>query len=66
MLGRVNATMRIFALGTSLVGALLGGVLGELIGLRLTLALGALWILLAAITLGFSPLSKLKNVENHD
>src|SRR3712207_3057148 len=32
--GRVNATMRVIALGTAPLGALLAGGLGELIGLR--------------------------------
>jgi MFS family permease len=64
LLGRVNATMRILALGTALIGALLGGVLGELAGLRPTLVVGALGTLLAALTLGLSPLGKMKAAEN--
>jgi MFS family permease len=34
LLGRVNSGYRLFAWGTQPIGALLGGVLGELIGLR--------------------------------
>jgi MFS family permease len=60
MLGRVNATMRFLTLGTALAGALLGGALGELIGLRWTLAVGTAGMVLASLTLGVSPLSKLR------
>jgi MFS family permease len=45
MCGRVTATMRFLIFGTSPVGALLGGALGSLLGVR-----AALWILLAAAT----------------
>jgi MFS family permease len=62
LLGRVNATMRILTLGSSLVGALMGGGLGELLGLRPTLGIGALGTLIAALVLGFSPLLKLTEV----
>lgn len=37
LLGRVNATMRFFMMGMFPLGALLGGVLGEFVGLRPTL-----------------------------
>ena len=37
LLGRVNATMRFLMMGLFPVGALLGGVLGEFVGLRPTL-----------------------------
>jgi MFS family permease len=62
VLGRVNATMRFLALGTTFAGALLGGLLGEFVGVRQTLAIGAVGILLAALALGISPLGKLKDV----
>lgn len=39
MLGRVNATMRFLIMGLFPAGALVGGLLGELIGLR-----GTLWV----------------------
>lgn len=41
MLGRVNATMRVLVLSLFPLGAVIGGVLGELIGLR-----GTLWLAL--------------------
>jgi Na+/melibiose symporter-like transporter len=47
--GRINATFRVIAFGGSLVGTLLGGVIGEWIGLRPVLALSALFIGLGAL-----------------
>ncbi|MEV0162352.1 putative MFS family arabinose efflux permease [Nonomuraea fuscirosea] len=51
LLGRVNATMRFFMMGPFPLGALLGGVLGEAIGLRATL-----WAAAAVIVLSPSPI----------
>lgn len=50
MLGRVNATMRFVVMGLFPLGAVLGGVLGELVGLRPTL-----W--LAGVIIALSPLA---------
>jgi hypothetical protein len=41
LLGRVNATTRLLAWGAAPVGALLGGALGDTIGLRPTLVIAA-------------------------
>ena len=41
LLGRVNASRRVFVFGAIPLGALLGGALGEAVGLREALALGA-------------------------
>jgi MFS family permease len=47
LLGRVNAGYRLFAWGTQPIGALLGGVIGELLGLRAVFLFGgALGLLL--------------------
>ena len=54
--------MRFLTLGAALAGSLLGGGLGELVGVRLTLAVGVSCSLLAALTLGLSPLRKLKDI----
>lgn len=40
LLGRVNAGYRLFAWGTQPIGALLGGVIGELLGLRAVFLFG--------------------------
>lgn len=57
--GRMNATMRFIVWGTMPVGALLGGFLGEYIGLRSTLLVGTLGSLLAILWVYFSPVRAL-------
>jgi len=61
MQGRVNATMRFITWGTMPIGSLLGGVLGELIGLRPTLIVAALGMMLAALILLVSPVRALRD-----
>jgi MFS family permease len=51
LLGRVNATMRFVMMGLFPVGALLGGVMGELVGTRATL-----WLVGGIIALSPLPL----------
>ena len=46
LLGRVNSVYRLLAWGTMPVGAILGGVLGELFGIRVVFGVSALAILL--------------------
>ena len=60
ILGRVNATMQFINLGAILVGSLLGGLLGEAVGVRPVLFIGASGTLLAAVALALSPIRKLK------
>lgn len=62
LLGRVNATWRFFVFGAQPLGALLGGALGATIGLRQTLALGSLGILLAVSWAATSPLRRLRHL----
>jgi predicted MFS family arabinose efflux permease len=50
ILGRVNATMRFLMMGMFPLGALLGGVLGELVGLRFTL-----WVSLGIVAVAVAP-----------
>lgn len=45
LLGRVTASARMVAVGTLPLGALLGGTLGDRVGLRPTLLIAALWML---------------------
>lgn len=47
--GRINATFRVLSFGGSLIGTLMGGILGEWIGLRPVLALSAIFIALGAL-----------------
>lgn len=53
--GRVNGTMRVFGLGLVPLGALLGGALGDLIGVRPTLLVGALGLQIGFLILYRSP-----------
>jgi len=56
LLGRTNASRRFLVQGVIPVGALLGGTLGTVLGLRATIALGAAGAALAVLPLVFSPL----------
>jgi len=58
--GRVNATIRFVARGPSLFGALLGGALGQVVGLRLTLLVMGVGLLCAPLWLIFSPIPSLR------
>ncbi len=55
MQGRMNATMRWFVWGTIPIGALLGGLLGTVVGVRETLLIGALGEMAAVLPVLFSP-----------
>lgn len=58
--GRATATVHVLLAGFVPLGALLGGLAGELVGLRTTLILAALGELLAAIWIWRSPLRDLR------
>ncbi len=58
--GRVMATVAVIGLGTSPLGFLIGGALGEFAGLRPTLAVGAALRLLVLAWVWFSPLRSLR------
>jgi predicted MFS family arabinose efflux permease len=60
LLGRVNASMQILRLGATLVGSLLGGLMGNAIGVRTTLVAGALGSLLSTVWLVTSPIRALR------
>lgn len=53
--GRMNASFRFVNVGMMMFGALIAGFLGELIGLRETLAIGAIGMLLPFLRLLLSP-----------
>jgi MFS family permease len=55
LLGRVNASVRVTEFGALLAGTVLGGYLGESLGLRGTLWLGVAFSGLAALALAASP-----------
>jgi predicted MFS family arabinose efflux permease len=58
--GRMNASMRFIVWGTIPIGALMGGALGDAIGLRPTLTLMVACYLLAPLWVLFSPVRQLK------
>ncbi len=58
--GRMNASMRFIVWGTIPIGALLGGALGQLLGLYPTIAAMALCSLLGPLWVVFSPVRTLR------
>ena len=62
LLGRVNGTMRFVSLGLAPLGALVGGLLGDLIGPRPTLAVGAIGLQIGFVILYLSPIRALQDV----
>ncbi len=58
--GRMNATMRFIVWGTIPIGSLIGGVLGETIGLWPTLVVGAAGEVLAFLWVLLSPVRRLR------
>ena len=64
LLGRMNATMRFFVWGTMPIGGVLGGVLGELVGARTTVWIGAIAGCLAFIPVFLSPLRSMRDMPS--
>jgi predicted MFS family arabinose efflux permease len=58
--GRVNATNRFLQWGTLPIGSLIGGALGEAIGLRPTIGLAVLGTLVAVVWFALSPVRQLR------
>jgi predicted MFS family arabinose efflux permease len=55
VIGRVNGLMRVIETSAMLSGVILGGLIGEFVGLRETLATGAMILVVGAILLLLSP-----------
>jgi MFS family permease len=64
MLARMNATYRTLTYGMIPLGALLGGVLGELVGLHATLLVGAIGIAVAPLWVVFSPVARIRTLAD--
>jgi predicted MFS family arabinose efflux permease len=62
MQGRMNATMRFMVWGTIPIGAFLGGLLGNTIGLRPTLWISAIGSFLPFLPVLFSPVRSLEKI----
>lgn len=65
LLGRMNATVRFVNWGPIPIGAFIGGVLGETLGLRTTLWIAAVGSLLPALPLLFSRVRTLEALPSH-
>lgn len=66
VLGRVGATLRFAGLGMALVGAFIGGVVGETFGLRIALVIGTSVTFIAAGFLACSPVMQLRGEATTD
>jgi predicted MFS family arabinose efflux permease len=64
--GRMNATMRSLNWSTVTAGALIGGSLGDSIGLAPTLLVGAVGSLLSSLWLIFSPVRHVHDIQDRD
>jgi len=64
LLGRVNASFRFVVAGMIPVGSLLGGLLGELVGIRATLLIGVGGMLVAFVWLLFSPVWRMASLPD--
>jgi MFS family permease len=62
LLGRMNASIRFLVWGTIPLGGLLGGALGELLGLRATLLVTAVGLVLTPVWVLASPLRRLRDL----
>ena len=63
LLGRVMATVRFVSWGLAPFGFLVGGVVGQLTGLRSALVMAGAIILLSAVWLALSPVARLRRAE---
>lgn len=64
LLGRMNGSYRFITWGVIPVGALLGGYLGEVLGLRAALAVGAAGMSVAWLWVLFSPVPRLRDLSD--
>lgn len=61
LLGRMNASYRTLSYGAIPLGAIIGGLLGETIGLQATMAVGAIGVCLAPLWVVLSPVPGLQD-----
>jgi MFS family permease len=61
LLGRVNATHRFVSYGVIALGTVLGGLAGEVLGLRTALLTGAMGMVLAVVCVLVSPLRRIRS-----
>lgn len=61
-LGRISATMQFLARGPAPIAAIIAGILGTLIGLRLTILIGVLGVIFAGVLLLLSPVRRVRSL----
>ncbi len=66
MAGRMNATMRWFVWGTIPIGSLIGGIIGETLGLRAAILIGGVGASFAFIPLLFGPVWEIKEMPTQE
>jgi MFS family permease len=66
LLGRMNATMRFLVWGTMPLGGLLGGALGDTIGVRMTILVSVIGTSLAFLPVYLSPLRTMRELPGHE
>lgn len=64
VLGRVNASMQFVTQGIGPVAAILAGIIGSVVGLRLTILIGVLGVICAGMWLLLSPIRKVRSLES--
>src|SRR5947199_2701490 len=62
LLGRANASIQFLTQGVGPVAAILAGILGSVIGLRLTILIGVLGVMCAGVWLLVSPVRKVRSL----
>lgn len=58
--GKMNATMRFIVWGVYPIGGLIGGFLGEIVGLRTTILIAGIGMLASVLWVAFSPVAEIK------
>jgi MFS family permease len=66
LLGRMNATMRFLVWGTMPIGGLVGGVLGQTLGVREAMWIGAIGGLFCFLPVFLSPLRGMRELPSHE
>jgi MFS family permease len=58
--GKMNATMRFIVWGVYPIGAVIGGFLGEVVGLRMTILIAGIGMLVSVLWVALSPVANVK------
>jgi hypothetical protein len=62
LLGRVNATIRVGEVGLTAIGSLVAGILGNLVGIRETMAFAAAGMVLTTLWIVCSPIARMRRI----